>query len=114
MKKSTLALSLMSINALASSFSDYVTSVKESRPEDADQISKVALLTQDIVIHYEKAVLLGTSKEYQEQTKIIHFKEFLKASDMQCEDINLTSCIYDLICEDEVKHNLKTSMMPCD
>jgi hypothetical protein len=114
MKKTSLALAAMSLNAMAANFVDHVQKVKAERPMDGKKIDHVAILTQDLVIHYEQAVILGTSKDYEERTLIGHFEEFLRASDEQCDEINLTGCIYDLICEEEVNHNLKTSIMPCD
>lgn len=113
MKKSAMALATLSLNALAADFADHVKKVKDARPMDRDKIDHMALLTTDLVIHYEQAVILGTSRDYEENTKIRHFDEFLKASDQMCEEINLTSCIYDLICEDVVNHNLKRSILPC-
>lgn len=114
MKKQLLALTTLSLNAFAGDFSDHIKIMKDARPHEADKIDHLALLTTDLVIHYEQAVILGTSRDYEENTKIRHFNEFLKASEELCEEINLTSCIYDLICEDEVNHNLKRSILPCD
>lgn len=114
MKKLTFAMAAISVNAMAASFTQHVQELKFERPKDADKINHIALLTNDLVIHYEQAILVGTTADYEQTTLINHFNDFMYAADNQCEEINLTGCIYDLICEGEVRHNLKTSYMPCD
>lgn len=113
MKKSLFALAVISTNAFAGQFSDYVKSVKDQRPYEKKKIENLANLTVDMVIHYEKAVVLGTTPDYEENTKIRHFANFLDASDKMCNDIDLAGCIYDLVCNDQVIHNLNKEMMPC-
>ena len=113
MRKSLFALAVISTNALAGQFSDYVNAVKAERPYEKKRIENLAHLTEDMVIHYEKAVVLGTTADYEESTKIRHFASFLDASDKMCNDIDLAGCIYDLVCNDQVIHNLNTEMMPC-
>lgn len=113
MKKSLFALAVISTNAFAGLYSDHVSSVKEQRPYEKKKIENLAHLTEDMVIHYEKAVLVGTTAVYEENTKIRHFDLFLDASDRMCNDIDLAGCIYDLVCNDQVIHNLNKEMMPC-
>lgn len=114
MKKSLFALMALSSNVFAgASFEDHVKAVKDSRPYDAKKISNVGLLTVDMVIHYEQAVILGTTAAYEERSKIQHFDSFLNAADNMCGEIDLAGCIYDLVCEDKITHNLNTSIMPC-
>ena len=95
-------------------FENYVQAVKKENPEDEKRINQIALLTQDMVIHYEQAVVLGTTQDYEENTKIWHFNSFLKAADEKCEDIDLATCIYELVCSDSIPHNLATRQMPCN
>lgn len=114
MKKPLILLAAVATNAFASSYADHVNEVKAQRPYEKKKIENIDLLTTDMVIHYEQAVLLGTTPDYKEQTKISHFNSFLYAADNMCEDINLASCIYELVCEDKIPHNLKTSIMPCN
>lgn len=114
MKKSLFALLALSSNAFAGgAFEDHLKAVKDARPYDAKKISNVGLLTVDMVIHYEQAVVLGTTVAYEERSKIQHFDSFLNAADTMCGEIDLAGCIYDLVCEDKIEHNLNTTMMPC-
>lgn len=114
MKKSFFAFLALSSNAFAGSYADHVANVKAQRPYDTDKIKKVDLLATDMVIHYENAVVVGTTADYEERAKIYHFDSFLDASDKICGDIDLAGCIYDLVCEDKIDHNLNTTMMPCN
>jgi hypothetical protein len=114
MKKSLFALLALSSNVFAgASFEDYIKAVKASRPYDTKKISNVGLLTVDMVIHYEQAVVLGTTADYEERAKIQHFDSFLNAADNMCGEIDLAGCIYDLVCEDKIIHNLNKTIMPC-
>ncbi len=113
MKKSLFALLALSSNAFAGMYDDHVKAVKNQRPYDHKKINHVALLTTDMVIHYEQAVVLGTTVDYEERTKIDHFDTFLNAADNMCGEIDLAGCIYDLVCEDKIIHNLNKTIMPC-
>ena len=96
-------------------FDAHVQSVLANRTADSDKIEHVALLAADFVRHYEQAVVLGTTADYQEQAMIWHFNSMLKGVDTQCSaDIDLFSCVHDLICEGKIVHNLHTGMMGCN
>ena len=114
MKKSFLAFLALGSNAFAGLYDGHVKAVKDQRPYDQKKINHVALLTTDMVIHYEQAVVLGTTVDYEERTKIRHFDSFLEAADNVCGEIDLAGCIYELVCEDKINHNLNTSVMPCN
>ncbi len=113
MKKIMLAVLALSSNAFAGAYDDYVQAVKDQRPSDQEKIDQVASLTNDMVIHYEPAVTIGTTSEYKERAKISHFNSFLDAADKKCGDIDLSACISQLVCENKIQHNLNTQIMPC-
>lgn len=113
MKKTIVAGLALSSSAFAGNFDDHVKAIKEARPYDLKKINNVGLLTVDMVIHYEQAVVLGTTESYEELTKINHFDSFLNAADNMCGEIDLAGCIYDLVCEDKITHNLNKTIMPC-
>lgn len=114
MKKLILPLMAASVSSFASTYVEHVNAVKGARPQDEARINHVAVLSEDLVIHYENAVVNGTTADYIELTKIQHFNSFLDASDEKCSEVDLTSCIYDLICMGEVTHNLNTDIFTCN
>lgn len=107
-------LTLAAKSMTGADFDAHVQSVVANRTADADKIEHVALLATDFVRHYEQAVVLGTTADYEEQTMIWHFNSMLNGVDTQCEDIDLFSCVHELICEGKIAHNLKTDMMGCN
>lgn len=111
MKRLNFALATISLNTFAATYDQHVDALKNQRPQDADKIDHIAILTKDLVIHYEKAITLGTTPDYRNSTLKSHFNDFMEASDTVCEDIHLTTCIYDLICENKVRHNLNVKNM---
>lgn len=113
MKKSLLVFVALTSNAMAGVYEDHVKAVKAQRPYEKKKIEQLDDLTTDMVRHYDRAVVLGTTPEYEATSKIEHFNSFLRASDTVCGEINLAQCIYDLVCSDEIPHNLDTRMMPC-
>lgn len=114
MKKTIVTALALSSSAFAGNYADHVKAIKEARPYDLKKISNVDVLTVDMVIHYEQAVVLGTTAAYEERSKIQHFNSFLNAADNMCGEIDLAGCIYELVCENKIEHNLKRSMMPCN
>lgn len=114
MKKSLFAALAISSSAFAVDYAAHVKAVKESRPYDQKKISNVDNLTVDMVTHFEQAVIVGTTADYEERTKVRHFDSFLNASDNMCGEIDLAGCIYELVCEDKIIHNLNKSIMPCN
>lgn len=109
------SFALLSTKALlALNFEGHVQAVLEQRPADADRVQEAALIAQDLVLHYEQAVVLGTTAEYEEHSKIWHFSSILDAADTKCAaDIQLFSCVKDLICQGKIVHNLDTRRMDC-
>lgn len=108
-------LTLAAKSMTGADFDAHVQSVLANRTADSDKIEHVALLAADFVRHYEQAVVLGTTADYQEQAMIWHFNSMLKGVDTQCSaDIDLFSCVHDLICEGKIVHNLHTGMMGCN
>lgn len=107
-------MALATKSLLAPDYNAHVQNVLEKKPEQADLIHNVDLLTVDYVIHYEQAVLLGTTADYEEQTKIHHFEAILAGAEKNCKDINLAYCVRKMICNKEIIHNLKLSIMNCD
>lgn len=113
MKKSLLVFVALTSNAMAGAYEDHVKTIKNQRPYEKKKIEQLDDLTTDMVKHYDQAVVLGTTSEYEATSKIEHFNSFLRASDTTCADIDLAKCIYELVCNDEISHNLDTRIMPC-
>ena len=116
-----MQLSLAKFIALASQalvgadYEAHIQATLEARPLETEKIRNVALLNTDYVIHYEKAVILGTTAEYEEQTKIWHFDQMLKAVDTQCApEIDMATCVRELVCEKKFPHNFSLEIMICD
>lgn len=107
-------LTLAAKSMTGADFDAHVQNVLANRAADTDKIEHVALLAADFVRHYEQAVVLGTTADYEEQTMIWHFNSMLKGVDTQCADIDLFSCVHELICEGKIVHNLNTGMMGCN
>lgn len=88
------------------SFSDAVKNAPgryhQLNPAD---INTLALEVNDWVIHYEKAVILGTSYEYEDTVKARIFNNILNNENQCKKDINLTTCAKDLICDDKIFTN---------
>ncbi len=116
-----MQLSLAKFIALASQalvgadYDAHIQSVIEARPTEAEKIRTVALLNTDYVIHYEQAVILGTTADYEEHTKIWHFDHMLHAVDTQCApEIDMATCVRDLVCEKKFPHNFNLRIMICE
>lgn len=92
----------------------HVAAIKAKRPNELKRINKVDLITRDYVLHYEKAILLGTTEEYAETSQIWHFDQILEGSDKYCTEIDLAGCVKDLICENRIPHNLDKKRLGCD
>lgn len=107
-------IALATKSLVAPDYRDHVQKVLEENPEKADLIHKVDMIAFDYVIHYEQAVLLGTTPDYEEQTKIHHFNSILAGAEKSCSEINLAYCVRKMICNKEIVHNLKLSIMNCD
>jgi hypothetical protein len=107
-------LALATKSLLAPDYNDHVRQVLDKNPAKADLIHHVDLLAVDYVIHYEQAVILGTTADYEEQTKIHHFNAILAGAEKSCENIDLAHCVRKMICKKEIIHNLKLSIMNCD
>lgn len=108
-----LFLTMAAKSLTGADFDAHVQGVLLDRPQDEARITQVALLAQDWVLHYEQAVVLGTTADYEEQTKIWHFEQMLKGADEMCSDINLFTCLSDLVCDNQIGHNLNRDMMGC-
>ncbi|MBY0517206.1 MAG: hypothetical protein K2P81_09870 [Bacteriovoracaceae bacterium] len=103
------------ITLASGDYSQHVNQVIEQRPLDEDKIRHVELLNTDYVIHYEQAVILGTTAAYEEQTKIWHFDQMLKAVDKNCSpEIDLAGCVHELVCSKAFPHNFDLRIMICD
>jgi hypothetical protein len=107
-------LALATKSLLAPDYRAHVQTVLDKNPDQADLIHKVDMLAWDYVIHYEQAVILGTTPDYEEQTKIHHFNAILSGAEKNCEGIDLAYCVRKMICKKEIIHNLKLSIMNCD
>ena len=110
---SLMALLALSTNVLVGDYDNHVANVKKQRPYETDKVEKVKVLASDMVLHYDKVVILGTTEEYAEVSKIWHFDAFLDAADKFCDDIHLVDCINELVCEQKIFHNLDTRRMEC-
>lgn len=109
-----LFLTMAAKSLTGADFDAHVQGVLAARPADDARITQVALLAQDWVQHYEQAVILGTTPEYEEQTKVWHFDQLLSGADAMCsDDINLFICLSDLVCDNQIGHNLNRDMMGC-
>ena len=98
--------------AVAGDYASHVNAVKEARPYETEKISRVALLNEDMVRHYEQAVVLGTTADYEENTKIRHFYNMLDAVDKNCtEDIDLVSCVLEMVCDNAFPHNFNKRLI---
>lgn len=113
MKKSLLVFAALTSNVFAGAYEDHIKAIKAQRPYEKKKIDQLDIMTSDLVKHYDLAVVLGTTPEYEATSKIEHFNSFLRASDTVCGEIDLASCIYELVCNDEIPHNLDTRIMPC-
>lgn len=99
---------------MAIDYGAHVAAVKAKRPYELKRINKVDLITQDYVLHFEEAIILGTTEEYAEESKVWHFDQILEGSDKYCTDIDLAGCVKDLICENRISHNLDKQRLGCD
>ena len=106
-------LTLAAKSMTGADFDAHVQNVIANRADDSDKIEHVALIATDFVRHYEQAVVLGTTPDYVEQTTIWHFNSMLNAADTKCADIDLFTCVHELICNGKISHNLNTRMMGC-
>lgn len=111
MKKLLFALSTLSLNAFANPYADYVERALANRPDEKLKINKISVLAQDLNLHYDAAIISGTTKEYEFRANISLFQEMLDASDTQCsEDIDLNACLFDLLCKDQIQHSFDVRM----
>ena len=111
----TAALMALAAKSLVTpDYRAHVQSVLEQKPDQSDLIQRVEALAWDYVIHYEQAVILGTTADYEEQTKIHHFNAILNGAEKNCSEINLAYCVRKMICKGEIIHNLKLSIMNCN
>lgn len=107
-------LTLAAKSLTVADYEAHIQEVMAQRSADADKVAHVALLNTDYVLHYEQAVILGTTAEYEEQTKIWHFDRMLEAVDNQCAEIEMVECVRDLVCNKKFPHNFNTRIMGCN
>ncbi len=73
-------------------------------------LKKLKNLTDDYVLHYDKAIVLGTSsKSYVETQKKSLLLETMKRIDPKC--INLNACVTSVICFSDTDFNLAKEMI---
>ena len=71
-------------------------------PQDIKQLS---FLVTDWVLHYEKAVTLGTGSHYTDRIEAKIFSDVLTHKDQCSGDINLQNCARSLICDKKIFTN---------
>ena len=74
-------------------------------------------VADDLVLHYDQAVVLGTSNpEYikgQQERLGLTLGQYL--TEQRCGDIDLYSCAFELLCNGQIPiSNLRRDLLPCD
>jgi hypothetical protein len=116
MKKSLFVLAVLSLDAMAG-LENCASSQKEATLQECKDFKRhVAVIAKDYVVHYEKAIVKGTSSaDYLEKAINYHTEEMFKASSENCaDDIQLSNCINDLLCNGKIANNLEVSWMDCE
>jgi hypothetical protein len=107
-------MALASKSLLVSDYHAHVQKVVDTRPDETDKIYDISHLNVDYVIHYEQAILLGTTAEYEEHSKIYHFDKMLEAVDKNCNEIELATCVREMVCKKTFAHNFNLRLMNCN
>lgn len=106
MKKRIVGICLLSLSCLPTFAQDGV--------QMSDDIQAVA---NDLVLHYDRAVILGTSSAsyIEEQKQVLGDILREKLTVEVCGEINLYTCALDLLCAGKIPAtNLRSDLLPCD
>ncbi|MFK8136718.1 MAG: hypothetical protein AB8E15_00010 [Bdellovibrionales bacterium] len=100
----------------ASTFSDYAKGLKAQEPDKSNFIQVVADYSSYFTHFFEKAVRIGTSKQYINEAKIRTFNWILPRAKEECQEIDLGQCIDDIICSEQTDQplNFHRKSFPCD